>query len=151
VAATILLAWLIACSKPSDPPASAAAPRPIASAAMPAPAPTMDLMRTDHASRALDLAAGARHTEAVRVPPGHTIRFAVMHTGGALATMSLAIYDARNPGFPVSTDGMKCAEPGCSFSVEVAAAAAARTLIAICSVEAAMSVRFDATVPPPTR
>ena len=145
VAGALALAALVACSSSKEGTAPAGdhtAPPPAAPIASGGSA--MDLVHADHVSLDLALPAAGSRTQRVNVPPGHNIMFTMTHTGGPIGRMSLTIHDDGNSAIPVSDDAMTCAEPGCTFSVEVASAAAARTLLATCGTSGAMSVRFEA-------
>jgi len=159
--APIFLAALVACSSSHESSGGGAAAdhtAPPAGGTVRPPAPSdpmtgviaMDLLHADHATIDLDLAAGGSRTQRVRLPPGHNVVFAVTHLGGPIGRMSLTLYDENQTTIPVSSDSMTCAEPGCTFSVEVASSPDPRVMIATCTAATAMSMRLDATLRPPS-
>lgn len=152
LAAILVAAALIACSPSHESSGGAAAdhPAPATPTAPPTGAIAMDLLHADQATMDLDLSAAGSHTHRVSLPPDHNVVFAVTHLSGPLGKMTLTLYDEPQTAVPVSSDSMTCAEPGCTFSVEVASAPGPRVMIVTCAAATAMSVRLEATLRPPS-
>jgi hypothetical protein len=146
--APIVLAALTACGSSHESSTGTAAEHTApAHPAPPAPVTgdiAMDLVHAAHATIDLDLPAGGSRANRVSLPPGHNVVFAVTHLGGPIGQMSLTLYDEQQTTIPVSSDSMVCAEPGCTFSVEVASSTDPRVMIATCTAATAMSLRLEA-------
>ncbi|MCE9578802.1 MAG: hypothetical protein K8W52_37100 [Deltaproteobacteria bacterium] len=151
--ATFPLALLLACSAhEGTAPGSNTPPPVVGSGARPAPpiaeGAAMDLTHAESATAELALTAAAPVTRTIAAPAERTVVLTLRHVGGTVGRIGLTIYDAADPRVPISDDAMTCAEPGCSVKVEVARAAAPRSLIATCTGSAAMTTRLEAALGP---
>lgn len=126
----VALALVVACSRSESPPSTSGSSGDTGGSGR------ADLLTRSKLKALIDVAPGQPFSKQLDVFSPSIATITLTHTGGSLGPFTLSIYDARAT-VPISSDSMRCAEPGCAIRAEVDVAPGTATLV----------VRVEATKP----